>query len=123
MAHALLLCWAGQTLPPNSWSRVTLRDRWAIPPPQEWVQSVHALQSDTMQSTGQLCAPQSRRSERCWQATPPKAARRTIERERDEEPPPQDAEHADHVLKGSSLQSTAHSAVLHSCVSRRGGHW
>ena len=61
----------GQTLPPKAEPLLTVRERMETPPPHVLEHGAQSDQSEAEQSTGQLCALQTRTSASVGQLLPP----------------------------------------------------
>jgi len=107
--HACVSCNdVGHAAPPLAACCVMVRLCVCTPPPHVAEHALHALHSDTPQSTGQACVLQACVWDKDGHATPPFADERMTVRVLVWEPPPQRVEHADHAVHSLTWQSTGH---------------
>jgi len=97
-----------------------LRERVCAPEPHDCVHGVHAIHSDTTQSTGQASLAHDCVSCRYGHTLPPLSACARTERERLCEPPPQVDEHAVHWVYAVTVQWTGHGLEPQGCTSLSG---
>jgi hypothetical protein len=95
---------------------MTERERLWVPPPQEWVQSVHAPNDDTSHPMGHGPWLHAVDPVAAVQAFPPCAAGVSTLRERCFVPSSQETEHSDHAVQAPMTQSTGQDWLLHCSV-------
>ena len=118
--HARVSALCGHAEPPNRAVPI-VRERFCEPPAHDFVHAVQALQRETLQSAGQLCALHGRVSLPCGHGMPPFSGWRSG-RVRDCEPVPHDLVHVVHGANVPTTQWTAQECMLHLRVSARYGH-
>jgi hypothetical protein len=98
-----------------------VRERLAVPPPQEAVHALQPPQDDTTQSTGHGVVPQTPMSVSKGQPNPPWAAGTVIVRCRMRMPPPHELVHLLHSPYSETTQLIGHSCLLQARSSASSG--